>query len=145
MNEQQTILPIIGKEYPDVAIKAIEEAKNSLKILVFDWRWYPNDPGSVAQRFNNSVVQARQRGIEIKAITPVKETVRRLQEQRIQGKNLDTGKLVHPKLMIVDDKHVIIGSHNFTMNAFTRNYELSVLIKNCDCIDKFLDYFNNLF
>jgi len=142
MNE---IKIIIGKEYPDVASKLIAEAQKSLKILVFDWRWYPHDPGSVAQRFNNSVVQARQRGIEIKAITPVKETVRRLQEQRIQGKNLDTGKLVHPKLMIVDDKHVIIGSHNFTMNAFTRNYELSVLIKNCDCIDKFLDYFNNLF
>jgi len=142
MNE---IKIIIGKEYPDVASKLIAEAQKSLKILVFDWRWYPHDPGSVAQRFNNSVVQARQRGIEIKAITPVKETVRRLQEQRIQGKNLDTGKLVHPKLMIVDDKHVIIGSHNFTMNAFTRNYELSVLIKNCDCIDKFLEYFNNLF
>lgn len=142
MNE---IKIIIGKEYPDVASKLIAEAQKSLKILVFDWRWYPHDPGSVAQRFNNSVVQARQRGIEIKAITPVKETIRRLQEQRIQGKNLDTGKLVHPKLMIIDDKHVIVGSHNFTMNAFTRNYELSVLIKNCDCIDKFLDYFNNLF
>jgi len=142
MNE---IKIIIGKEYPDVASKLIAEAQKSLKILVFDWRWYPHDPGSVAQRFNNSVVQARQRGIEIKAITPVKETIRRLQEQRIQGKNLDTGKLVHPKLMIIDDKHVIIGSHNFTMNAFTRNYELSVLIKNCDCIDKFLEYFNNLF
>jgi len=142
MNE---IKIIIGKEYPDVASKLIAEAQKSLKILVFDWRWYPHDPGSVAQRFNNSVVQARQRGIEIKAITPVKETIRRLQEQRIQGKNLDTGKLVHPKLMIIDDKHVIVGSHNFTMNAFTRNYELSVLIKNCDCIDKFLEYFNNLF
>jgi phosphatidylserine/phosphatidylglycerophosphate/cardiolipin synthase-like enzyme len=142
MNE---IKIIIGKEYPDVASKLIAEAQKSLKILVFDWRWYPHDPGSIAQRFNNSVVQARQRGIEIKAITPVKETIRRLQEQRIQGKNLDTGKLVHPKLMIIDDKHVIVGSHNFTMNAFTRNYELSVLIKNCDCIDKFLDYFNNLF
>jgi len=142
MNE---ITIIIGKEYPDVASKLIAEAQKSLKILVFDWRWYPHDPGSVAQRFNNSVVRARQRGIEIKVITPVKETVRRLQEQRIQSKNLDTGKLVHPKLMIIDDKHVIIGSHNFTMNAFTRNYELSVLIKNCDCIDKFLDYFNNLF
>ena len=48
---------IIGAEFPKVLISKIDNAKTSIKIVVFDWRWYPNDMGNPCQLFNQSIVE----------------------------------------------------------------------------------------
>ena len=47
-------------------------------------------------------------------------------------------------MMLIDDNVLIIGSHNYTQNAFTMNFEASVIIKNSPEIKRFIEYFNNL-
>ncbi len=53
---------IIGKEFPQKVIPLIEQAKTSIDIVVFDWRWYPQDPGASVQLFNQAIVRAVRRG-----------------------------------------------------------------------------------
>jgi len=136
---------IVGKDFPAIAIEQIRKAQNSIKIIVYDWRWYPTQTGSPTQQFNNEIVMANKKGIEVKAITNIKDVVNTLKGAGIRAKQLETSRLVHVKLMIIDDKHIIIGSHNYTQNAFNLNYELSVLIKNYPDIERVLTFFNNLF
>jgi phosphatidylserine/phosphatidylglycerophosphate/cardiolipin synthase-like enzyme len=136
---------IIGKEFPKKVIPLIENAKQSIKIVVFDWRWYPNDPANPVQLFNQAIIQAKRRGVDIKVITNIDYVINILKNEHIEAKRSDTTKVIHSKMIIIDDKILIIGSHNYTQNAFTMNHEASIIIEDVLSLDNFIKYFYNLF
>jgi len=141
----QNITPIIGKEFPKKVIPLIENAKKTIDIIVFDWRWYPQDPGASVQLFNQAIVRAVRRGVKVRAIANNDEIVRVLNSIGCEAKRLLTEKLVHAKMMIVDDEIVILGSHNYTQSAFQMNLELSVILDNLENTADFSNFFQNLF
>ena len=59
---------ISGSQFPKIVIPLIESAKSSIKVVVFDWRWYPHDAGKSVQLFNQSIVRAARRGCEVSGI-----------------------------------------------------------------------------
>ena len=137
--------PIIGKEFPNKVIPLIDQAKTSIDIVVFDWRWYPQNPGSPVQLFNQALVRAVRRGVKVRAIANNIEIISTLKNVGVQAKKLVTPRLVHVKMMIIDGQKVILGSHNYTESAFQMNYELSVLLDEVEPDNQFLEFFNNLY
>ncbi|MBU0580742.1 MAG: phospholipase D-like domain-containing protein [Patescibacteria group bacterium] len=135
---------IIGKEFPTKIIPLIDNAKNSIKIIVYDWRWYENDPGNIVQLFNQTIIRASRRGVKIEAIVNNKNIFTLLKENGIQAKILNISGIVHAKLMIIDNNIVILGSHNYTHNAFVINHEISIILKECDIIKDFNLFFTSL-
>ena len=135
---------IIGKQFPKKVIPLIENAKQSIKIIVFDWRWYPNDPANPVQLFNQSIIRAKRRGVDVKIISNCESVLKIFRDQGIEAKKPVSKNLVHVKLMIFDDKDIVIGSHNFTQNAFTTNFEVSTYIPDCPDILNYLNFFNSL-
>ena len=136
---------IIGKQFPDKVIPLIEAAKSSIKIIVFDWRWYPQDPGNPVQLFNQALIRAKRRGVEIKVIANIADVIHILKSQGIDAKKLDTQRLVHPKMILIDDEIMVLGSHNFTQNSFTMNFEASILVTGRPELDEFLKFFDNMY
>lgn len=136
---------IIGKQFPDKVIPLIENAKQSIKIVVFDWRWYPNDPANPVQLFNQAIIRARRRGVDVKVITNIQDVITILKNEKIEAKKPLTEKLIHTKMMIIDDEVLILGSHNYTQNAFTMNHEVSMIHKGKEELDEFNKFFHNLF
>ncbi|MEM4546663.1 MAG: phospholipase D-like domain-containing protein, partial [Nitrososphaerota archaeon] len=47
----------------------------------------------------------------------------------------------HAKLIIIDNETVIIGSHNWTESALTRNHETSIMIQDKETATKLTNYF----
>jgi len=139
------ITSIIGSQFPKIVIPKIDEAKTSIKIVVFDWRWYPNDIGNPCQLFNQSIVRASGRGVRVSVITNNGDIISILQSVGVKAQKLITKNLVHAKLMIIDDKVVIIGSHNYSQSAFTMNYEVSSMFEDADSAKVFSDFFSNLY
>jgi phosphatidylserine/phosphatidylglycerophosphate/cardiolipin synthase-like enzyme len=137
--------PIIGKEYPNVVIPLINSAEATIEIIVYDWRWYSEDVSCVTQLFNHSIVQAVRRGVKVRAICNSQKVCKILKENGLDVKSLLTEHLVHAKMIIIDDKVVVLGSHNYTQAAFTLNYEISVLAYDPECALSLKQYFNNLF
>lgn len=135
---------INGKEYPAMVIPLINDAKKSIDIVVFDWRWYPQDIGAVCQLFNQSILRASKRGVKVRAIANNDQIINILKNEGCLAKRLLTTKLVHCKLMIIDDEMVITGSHNYSQSAFQMNLELSVIISNTESLGDFLSFFNSL-
>lgn len=135
---------LIGDKFPKKIIPLIESSRRSIEIVVFDWRWYENDSGCAVQLFNQALVRACRRGIQIRAIINSDSITKILQSQGINARRLPLKNLVHAKLMIIDDITVILGSHNYTQNAFTKNHEISVVLtlpeKSCD----FSSFFESL-
>jgi len=135
---------ILGKEFTDKVIPFIDQAKKSVHIVVFDWRWYPNDVGSPAQLFNQSIVRASKRGVEVLAVTNFDSIAKTLARCGVIAKKLAEPALVHVKLMLIDGKIAILGSHNYTQNAFCLNYEVSAIIDDVPTTERLQEYFRNI-
>jgi len=136
---------IIGKEFPTKVIPLINNAKKTIDIIVFDWRWYINDPSNPVQLFNQSIVRAVNRGIKVRAIVNTNAILPILKSVGINVKKLLGKNVVHCKIIIIDDTILITGSHNYTQYAFTMNYEASIICQGPDEIERFKQFFNNLF
>jgi len=136
---------IIGKQFPQKVIPLIDAAKKSIKVVVFDWRWYPQDPGNLVQLFNQAIVRAVRRGVQVEAIANNDEIVKTLNDVGCKAKKLITPKLVHAKMMLIDDEVLILGSHNYTQNAFTMNHELSIILSEGFSSEPFSRFFTDLF
>lgn len=136
---------IVGRAFPEKVIPLIDEAKKSIEIIVFDWRWYPQDIGSPVQLFNQSLVRAVRRGVIVRTLTNTEEIIKTLNEVNVKAKKLYSKKLLHIKMMIIDDETIIIGSHNYTQNAFQMNYELSVILEKVGADNEFKKFFNQIY
>ena len=139
------VKPIIARDFVNEVVPFIEKAKNSIDIVVFDWRWYINDIGSPAQKFNQAIVQSARRGVKVRALVNSDKIVMKLKPLKIKAKKFISKHLLHCKIMIIDNQLVITGSHNYSQSAFCTNFEFSVLIDDVDFAKKTLEYFNNLY
>ncbi len=135
---------IIGKEFPRQVIPLIDRATTSIDIIVYDWRWAPDQPGSELQKFNNALVVTARRGVSVRAITNSSEIINILKENKINAKKIFSKNKMHVKLMIIDDKVAIVGSHNYSMSAFTTNFEVSLIAQNEETIKRLKIFFTNL-
>jgi phosphatidylserine/phosphatidylglycerophosphate/cardiolipin synthase-like enzyme len=135
---------IIGKNYPKMVIPLIDKAVNSIKIVVFDWRWYENDPVNPCQLFNAAIVRARKRGVDIRVCVNSNAIAQPLTQNGINVRIPISKNLIHTKFIIIDDKFLIMGSHNFSQAAFTTNFETSVILDDPLQIADFVSFFNNI-
>ena len=136
---------LIGREYPDIVTDLIRQSKKYIKIVVYDWRWYPDQIGSKNQIFNYEIIRAKQRGVPVFVVINSRHLDRMLKEHDIEVKQLSTKRTIHVKLIIIDGEVVVIGSHNFTKNAFEINFEISAVIHDQEAVKKCEDFFNQLF
>jgi len=136
---------IIGREFPKKVVPLIEHATKSIDIIVFDWRWYSQDPGAPVQLFNQAILRAVRRGVKVRVIANNDNIINILKGEGCQAKRLITKRLLHCKIMIIDGQMMITGSHNYTEYAFEMNLELSVIFDDPLAIDQALVFFNNLF
>ena len=135
---------IIGAEFTKKVIPIIKSARNTIDIIVYDWRWCPDQIGSRIQKFNNTIIDARKKGIRVRAITNHQNVINILKENKVEAKKNFSSKKLHVKLMIIDDKIAILGSHNYTMSAFTLNYEVSIATEEKEVVNRLKFFFKNL-
>lgn len=136
---------LIGREFGPEIIDQIKNAKQSVKIIIYDWRWYYEDIGSSIQIFNQELLKASNRGVDVSVVVNSDYVSQFLKNTKIKVKKLDSKKTLHIKLVVIDERIMILGSHNFTKNAFEINHEISVLIEDQDSIKKCLTFFNNIY
>lgn len=122
------IIPIVGKAYSRVVTGAIRAAKKSIEIVVYDWRWYDSDVSNPVQHFTREILLSAKRGVKVRAICDQQGTVNILKKRGLDIHKIMTKKLVHSKLIIIDDEVVILGSHNFTIGGFLLNLETSIYV-----------------
>ena len=135
---------IIGKNYPKMVIPLIKNAKQSIKIVVYDWRWYANDPANPCQLFNSAIVDAQRRGVVVRACVNSEAILQPLRVNKIDVRIPISKNLMHAKFLIIDDKILVIGSHNFSQSAFTQNMETSLIIEDEEKIKELVEFFESI-
>lgn len=142
---EQKIKTIIGSNFPKEVKPLIENAKKTIDVIVFDWRWYSNDPSNPVQLFNQCFVRAVRRGVCVRVLLNSSAILPILDDVGIKAKCPNIEGLVHSKMILIDGKDLVIGSHNFTQHAFTSNLEISTYMPDYPDVDKLLELFNNLY
>ena len=135
---------IIGQEFSKKVIPIIDASRHNIRIVVFDWRWYENDPANPVQLFNASIVRAVKRGVKVRVIGNCDAVLATLRSVGCDARKVVSKKLVHAKMIIVDDSSVILGSHNFTQSAFTMNQEVSMYLPDCEEAPRLILFYDNL-
>ena len=138
-------VPIISKDFPKYVIPLIESALFSIDIIVFDWRFYNNDPANPVSQFNQAIARACRRNVNVRCLVQNEGVVEKLTALGCWAKKLNSKRILHTKLLIIDKKRVIMGSHNYTQNAFSSNHEASIFVVLKDEKNALVEYFNNLF
>lgn len=133
----------IWRDYPSVVHQAFEEAKESIYMIMFVVN--PQDLGENHSHPVNSLIEdlieARKRGVEVHVLLDNsitvkgfsyeihKEVIDYLTERGVDAQFATKNKKTHDKLIIIDDRIVIVGAHNWTVSSFFKNVEASVKIE----------------
>lgn len=135
---------IIGKEFPKEVIPLIDSARHTIKVVVFFWGWYGEEPSNPCQLFNNSILRAVKRGVEVRACVNSQKIASPLRDAGIKVRIPVSKSLMHTKMLLIDDEILILGSHNFSQSAFTTNFETSIVSIKDECLPKFIAFFDSL-
>lgn len=136
---------LVGGDYPIEVIKMIDSAKFSIDVVSYDWRWYGNKPAHATQQLNLAILRAVARGVRVRAVLNVADQANFLATLGIKARGLKDKRVLHCKMIIFDQKKLVIGSHNLTSNAFYRNLECSVVIELPEGANRIVQLFDNLY
>lgn len=138
-----TVTILADKDYFPALIKIIDNAREEIFISIFSFKAGVHK-NSYPDKLAAHLGRAAKRGVAVNVILEMSgRTSEELDVQNRRTKKLleDRGVIVyldsprkktHTKLVVVDRRLVILGSHNFTQSAFKYNNEISVLMERPD-------------
>ena len=142
------VQPLVGEHFFPAVTQYIDQADKSLSICIFTARYYRNQSRNPVNSFFDALRRAARRGVNVRFLLNQNfGDQRALQNnlfiiQHFKNKNFQTafaGKStrIHSKLILIDDKITIVGSHNYSARAHRTNFETSVAVQS----DAFAQYF----
>ena len=150
----QTVI-LANEDYFPALLEAIDKAQNEIIISIFSFK-AGEHKNSYPDRILNHLAQAVKRGVKV--IVILERTGNKSDELDMQ--NRQTGRLLaekgvhvifdsprkttHTKLVVIDQRLLILGSHNFTQAALKYNNEISILLESPDMAKNARDYMLNI-
>jgi len=142
----QEITPVLDSDYYTQVKSLIDSTKTSVEIMMFlvsDTTNNFGEPGGLL----SAISDAYSRGVSIRVLLHSMgditndKAIQFFKSREIPVKITD--KYAHTKLLIIDDKTVVLGSHNWTASAFASNYEASIIIRDEATAFDYKNYFND--
>lgn len=119
---------VIGSRFLEKVLPRIAEARDTIDIMVFDWRIEDTPTDSPVQHLVSALHDATTRGVRVRILVNSEKVRIILKRFGFHVRVVYTRKLMHCKFMLIDEVLLITGSHNYTLSAFTLNHELSVIV-----------------
>lgn len=118
---------VVNGEFLEAVLPRIRAAQKTIDVMVFDWRLRDTATDAPVQQLVACLYSAITRGVRVRVLTASEAVAAMLKRQDFKTRVVHTQKLLHTKIMLIDDTLLITGSHNYTESAFLRNIELSVI------------------
>jgi phosphatidylserine/phosphatidylglycerophosphate/cardiolipin synthase-like enzyme len=146
---------LTGSSWAPALCAAIRNAEKSVKIVQYSvssrWGKRTNDQYNVYRE----LLQAPTRGVRCSAIlaehrrTAATKRFNRqagaaMRESGWAVKGVSASNLLHAKIVIIDDKFVIVGSHNITRTASIENIDVSLAMTGEEYSKQFIEFFWSL-
>jgi len=137
------VILLTNQDYLPSLIKAFDEAQSEIFVSIFSFKAGVHK-NSYPDRILMHLAKAVKRGVDVKVIL---ETTGRVNDE-LNTQNRQTGKLLeekgvkvyfdsprtttHTKMIVIDEKVLILGSHNMTQSALRYNNEISIMLSSPD-------------
>jgi phosphatidylserine/phosphatidylglycerophosphate/cardiolipin synthase-like enzyme len=143
-----TLLP--NEAYFDTLIPHLTQAKQEIVVSMF--LFAPGDhENNRANQVKAALIDATNRGVRVRLFLDVSDgedfsteanrgVAKELRRQGIAVQFDSPARTTHTKLVIIDQRYVFLGSHNFTHSALRHNNEASVLIESPKLAQQALAY-----
>jgi len=142
-------------EYYQSIINDLKKANETILVAMYSMIYDPDDSLDWANDLIRELVYADERGINVIVVIEYR-TYWDYMDQNLEAYNylsshnvnvqLDNEKDTdHLKLVIIDDKIVYVGSHNWSESALYYNHETSIKIVNEDIATTFTEYLETTF
>lgn len=141
-NEYYQVLT--SENYAKALIRVIDNAKKTIDIMMFDWKWYKGDFSCDVSLINQAIMRAHRRGVRVRIISNNLDVRGYFATVDVEVRPHNVHGVFHAKLWIFDDFQFVIGSHNMTMGAMSRNFEVSLLQANEDIAKSYTNLFNSI-
>ena len=149
------IQPAISTDYPKVVVPLLQAASHSIDIMMYEWKWYSHESAGGVEKFNIAFQAAARRGVKVRALLNVesfghaitKINSRTAQHLTMAGCEVKFGQIgvaTHAKLIIIDGRIMVLGSHNVSKGSFSRNQEASIIVDGGEAVRPYADYFRLL-
>ncbi len=144
---------LIGSSYPLEVLKLIERANKSVYVMMFAMKYYPGEPWSVVNKVIYALCSDAKKGLDVRVLVDYvtykeyRPTIDFLKKCGVEVKVWkECGSIwkLHAKVVIVDGKYVVVGSHNWTYSAFSHNIEVSVEIESPSIASRLTNLFLGL-
>lgn len=148
---------ILNREYFEVAHKEMENAKESIHLVMYLFLLYDHNPKAYPNHILEDLINAHNRGVKVQVLldypkpryTPKKgpqnkQAHKRLKEAGVPVRYDSPRTTTHSKVLIIDGETVILGSHNYTDSGTKYNNETSLLIRDKDIARELIDYIDEI-
>ncbi|MCX7957615.1 MAG: phospholipase D-like domain-containing protein [Deltaproteobacteria bacterium] len=131
-----------NKDYLPLLKKIIQNARQNIIILHQEFL-----TGATLDQLQNDLADAKKRGVDIrilleKDVDGNKQRVDSLKSSGIDAALDSSSKTLHLKLVLSDNKHLLLGSTNFSYSSFQFNNEVNIYVNENETVSKFYEYAN---
>lgn len=145
-----------NEQYFEYVRHAIGEARRRVYVCQFKIEPGLFDKKDKTAGLLRALVEKRKAGVDVKVLLNNSRTTRQIKslnlfaarEMRgagIEVKSLGVERIVHAKLVLVDDKIAVVGSHNWCRNSLSRNFEMSCVAVDILTVNALAKYFLETF
>jgi len=149
------VVVLKNNDFFPALLKAIDEARDEIFISIFSFRAGVHKK-SYPDRILAHLGRAVKRGVNVKVVlentgktsdelsAQNRKTKKLLEEQGVVVYLDSPKKTTHTKLIVIDQRLVILGSHNWTQSALKYNNEISLLVESQKLAREARDYILNI-
>jgi phosphatidylserine/phosphatidylglycerophosphate/cardiolipin synthase-like enzyme len=145
---------LLDRDYFHTLIDEINHARSEIVFCAYLFKTIENADG-YPERIIKSLSSAVKRGVRVLAVIELNqnsgnliqtnsETAERLRKAGITVCSDPQDLVTHTKLVVIDRRHLFIGSHNLTQSALKYNHEASVWIDSPLMAEEALEYLESL-
>jgi phosphatidylserine/phosphatidylglycerophosphate/cardiolipin synthase-like enzyme len=149
------VTPLMNRDFFPALTKAVDGAQDEILVAVFSFKagvHKKSRPDILVEHLARAV----KRGVDVKVIlencaNPAGGVTRQnaktkniLEKRGVKVYMDEPSRTTHTKLVVVDQKLVFVGSHNFTPSALNHNNEVTVMIEKSGLAKEVRAYILNL-
>jgi phosphatidylserine/phosphatidylglycerophosphate/cardiolipin synthase-like enzyme len=132
---------VLNSEYIKKIIPLIDGASRSIYCFMFEWRWDMGSSSSEISLLNSAFIRAVQRGVGVNVLSNFGEILDRLNDAGAECRMYSGTGNMHAKCLVIDGEIIVLGSHNFSQNSFSKNVEISTVFQDKTLAKRIIDYF----
>lgn len=146
---------LIDKDFIKMATQLASRAIHEICLSTFKLEYHHTKCPSLSTFFQ-VLIERRKHGIKVNLLfnwNPQFKSVPRtnfkaaklLKENGVDARYLQNNRCCHGKILIVDNTHLITGSHNLSIASTIRNFELSIHTDDVPSVMRAYSHFKNQF